>query len=73
MYCRPYLGIPDLRKAENRNISEFMQKLRVSSWDIFTYSLLSSLNWHHLVLNVHRELYFCSLSILPIFIKFEGS
>lgn len=43
--------MPDLGKEEERNTSEFLQKLPANSWDVLTYSLIFSFNWLNFVLS----------------------
>lgn len=44
--------MPDLGKEEERNTSEFLQKLPANSWDVLTYSLIFSFDWLNFVLNM---------------------
>lgn len=52
--------MPDLGMEEERNTSEFLQKLPANSWDVLTYSLIFSLNWLNFVLNMCFYVYILS-------------
>lgn len=43
--------MPDLGKEEDRNTSEFLQKLPANSLDVLSYSLIFSFDWLNFVLN----------------------